>query len=192
MKNFKYLVLAICAFAITSCATGPKISSGSIVKVDYKGTLKDGTVFDTTEGKKPLAFLVGSNQVIPAFEEAVASLGKGQSKKFTIKAEDAYGEADPKKIVTLPKDDRFKGVDLKAGTVIFANNKTPEGKSVQTPMKVVSVADKEVTMDYNHPLAGEDLTFNITLVEVKEPATPEATTEPQAQATEEAETNQAS
>lgn len=194
MKNFKYLVLAIFAFAITSCATGPKIPTGSVVKVDYKGTLKDGTVFDTTEGKKPLAFLIGSNQVIPAFENAVASLEKGQSKKFTIKAKDAYGEADEKKIVSLPKDERFKGVDLKEGTVIFANNKTPEGKSVQTPMKIVKVTEEEVTMDYNHPLAGKDLTFEVTVVEVKEPVeakeNTEAATEPQAKA--EAEANKAS
>ncbi len=190
MKNFKYLVLAIFAFAITSCATGPKIPTGSVVKVDYKGTLKDGTVFDTTEGKKPLAFLIGSNQVIPAFEKAVASLEKGQSKKFTIKAKDAYGEADPKKIVSLPKDERFKGVELKEGAVIFANNKTPDGKQVQTPMKIVKVSEEEVTMDYNHPLAGKDLTFEVTVVEVKEPATTEAATEPQAKA--DAEANKAS
>ena len=186
MKNFKYLFLAVLAFAVTSCSTGPKIPTGSVVKVDYKGTLKDGTVFDTTEGKKPLVFLIGSNQVIPAFEKAVASLDKGQSKKFTIKAKDAYGEADPKKVVSLPRDDRFKGVELKEGTVIFANNKTPDGKSVQTPMKIVKVTDEEVTMDYNHPLAGKDLTFDVTVVDVKEPAKTEAASEPQAKADAEA------
>lgn len=181
MKNFKYLVLAVFAFAIASCASGPKITSGSIVKVDYKGTLKDGTVFDTTEGKKPLAFLIGSNQVIPAFEEAVKTLAPGKSKKFTIAAKDAYGEPDEKKIVTLPRDDRFTGVDLKEGAVIFANNKTPDGRSVQTPMKVVSLTDTEVKMDYNHPLAGKDLTFDVTLVEVKEPqAAAQTAGEPQA------------
>lgn len=190
MKNIKYLVLAIFAFVVSSCSTGPKIPAGSVVKVDYKGTLKDGTVFDTTEGKQPLTFMLGSNQVIPAFEDKVSSLAKGQTKTFTIKAEDAYGVADPKKVVTLPKDDRFQGVDLKEGTVIFANNKTPDGKSVQTPMKIVSVTEKEVTMDYNHPLAGKDLTFEVTLVEVKEPVTTEAASEPQAKA--EPEANKAS
>lgn len=174
MKNLKYYVLAIFTFVVAACSTGPKVPSGSVVKVDYKGTLQDGTVFDTTEGKRPLTFLVGSNQVIPAFEQAVTSLSEGKSKKFTIKAADAYGTPDPKKIVTLPRDDRFKGVELKEGAVIFANNKTPEGKSIQTPMKIVKLTEQEVTMDYNHPLAGKDLTFEVTLREVKKPEASQA------------------
>lgn len=169
MNKIKYLFLAVLSFGITACSTGPKIESGSIVKVEYKGTLQDGTVFDTTEGKQPLAFMVGAGQVIPAFEEKVTQLAKGQTKKFTIKSKDAYGEPDEKKVVKLPRDGRFESVELKEGAVIFANNKTPEGKELQTPMKVVSFDDKEVTLDYNHPLAGKDLTFEVTVVEVKEP-----------------------
>jgi FKBP-type peptidyl-prolyl cis-trans isomerase 2 len=169
MNKIKYLFLAVLSFGITACSTGPKIESGSIVKVDYKGTLQDGTVFDTTEGKQPLAFMVGAGQVIPAFEEKVTQLAIGQTKKFTIKSVDAYGETDENKVVKLPRDGRFESVELKEGVVIFANNKTPEGKELQTPMKVVAFDDKEVTLDYNHPLAGKDLTFEVTVVEVNEP-----------------------
>jgi FKBP-type peptidyl-prolyl cis-trans isomerase 2 len=169
MNKIKYLFLAVLSFGITACSTGPKIESGSIVKVDYKGTLEDGTVFDTTEGKKPLVFMVGAGQVIPAFEEKITQLAIGQTKKFTIKSVDAYGETDNNKVVKLPRDERFDSVELKEGAVIFANNKTPEGKEVQTPMKIVSFDDAEVTLDYNHPLAGKDLTFEVTVVEVNEP-----------------------
>lgn len=169
MKNIKYFVIALMAFAVASCSTAPKISKGSVVKVEYKGTLADGSVFDSTEGKQPLTFLVGSGQVIPEFEKQITMLAKGQSKKFKVGAAEAYGESDPKKVVTLPRDGRFKSLQLKEGAVVFANNKTPEGKVVQTPMKVVKLSEKEVTMDYNHPLAGKDLTFEVKLVDVAEP-----------------------
>lgn len=169
MKNLKYFLALVLAFTFASCSSAPKITPGSIVRVDYKGTLKDGTVFDTTEGKQPLTFLIGAGQVIPAFEQQVTKMREGQTKKFTIKAKDAYGDPDPKKVVTLPRDDRFKSLELKEGAIIFANNKAPNGKVVQTPMKVVKISDKEVTLDYNHPLAGKDLTFEVKVVEVREP-----------------------
>ena len=127
----------------------------------------DGTVFDTTENKDPLTFLVGANQVIPEFEKQVTSLKPGQSKSFKISAKEAYGEPDPKKVITLPKDGKFNDIELKEGSVIFANNKAPNGQVVQTPMKVVKLTDKEVTLDYNHPLAGKDLVFDLEVVEIK-------------------------
>lgn len=157
------------AFAVASCSTAPKISKGSVVKVEYTGTLPDGSVFDTTEGKKPLSFLVGSGQVIPEFEKQVTMLSKGQSKKFKVDPKTAYGESDPKKVVTLPRDGRFKSLELKEGAVIFANNKAANGRIVQTPMKILKVSEKEVTIDYNHPLAGKELTFEVKLVDVVEP-----------------------
>ncbi|MEY3370680.1 MAG: hypothetical protein RLZZ361_1350 [Cyanobacteriota bacterium] len=192
MKTIRLLVVGLIALAVTTaCSTQPKITQGSVVKIEYKGTLSDGTVFDTTEGKQPLSFLVGANQVIPAFETNVISMKTGQTKKFTIKAKEAYGDPDPSKIVTLPKDQRFTGIDLKEGATIFANNKAPDGRVIQTPMKVVKVTDSEVTMDYNHPLAGKDLTFEVKVVEVQQPqpgqptgqAQPQAQPQPQQQAT---------
>ena len=184
MKQIKLLVAVLLAATVAACSTAPKITSGSIVKVDYKGTLKDGTVFDSTEGKKPLSFLMGSGQVLPKFEENVAKISEGKSGKFTLKAEDAYGVADPAKVVKIPRDERFKDVDLKEGVVIFANNKLPDGQVKQAPMKVVGVSDTEVTMDYNHPLAGKDLTFEVKIIDVTAPqsATPAAAEEAQGEA----------
>lgn len=178
IKNFKYLLAFVLVFSFASCSSAPKISPGSIVRVDYKGTLKDGTVFDTTEGKQPLTFLIGAGQVIPAFEQQIVKMREGQTKKFTIKAKDAYGEPDPKKVVTIARDDRFKSLELKEGVIIFANNKAPNGRVVQTPMKVVKLTDSEVTLDYNHPLSGKDLTFEVKVVEVRGP---QATAQPNAQ-----------
>jgi FKBP-type peptidyl-prolyl cis-trans isomerase 2 len=170
MKYLKLLVIGLFTLGLVSCAQKSSISDGSIVKVKYKGTLADGTVFDTTENKDPLTFLVGASQVIPEFEKQVTSLKPGQSKTFKVAAKEAYGEPDPEKVITLPKDDKFNDIELKEGTVIFANNKAPNGQVVQTPMRVVKIGDKDVTLDYNHPLAGKDLNFEVTLVEVKEPS----------------------
>ncbi len=187
MKQLKLLVTILLAVSIAACSTAPKISQGSVVKVEYKGTLKDGTVFDSTEGKAPLTFLMGSGQVLPSFEQHVAKIGIGKTGKFTLKAAEAYGEPDPKKVVTLPRDERFTNVDLKEGSVVFANNKLPNGEVRQTPMKVVKLTDKEVTMDYNHPLAGKDLTFEVKVIEAQEPQkAPEAAQAPQPTATPEA------
>ena len=170
MKYLKLLAIGLFTLSFVSCAKQSAISNGSIVKVQYKGTLADGTVFDTTENKDPLSFLVGANQVIPAFEKQITALKPGQSKSFQVKAKEAYGEPDPQKVITLPKDNKFNDIELKEVTVIFANNKGPNGQVVQTPMRVVKIDDKEVTLDYNHPLAGKDLTFDVTLVDVKEPS----------------------
>lgn len=169
MKQLKLLVAVLLAVTVAACSTAPKITEGSVVKVEYKGTLKDGTVFDSTDGKQPLSFLMGSGQVLPKFEENVAKISAGKSGKFTLKAADAYGEADPKKVVKIPRDERFKDVDLKEGVVIFANNKLPNGEVRQTPMKVVGISEKEVTMDYNHPLAGQDLIFEVKILDVTSP-----------------------
>lgn len=180
MKQLKLLVTILLAVTVAACSTAPKISQGSVVKVEYKGTLKDGTVFDTTEGKAPLTFLMGSGQVLPSFEQHVAKIGIGKTGKFTLKAAEAYGEPDPKKVVTLPRDARFTNVDLKEGAVVFANNKLPNGEVRQTPMKVVKLTEQEVTMDYNHPLAGKDLTFEVKVLEAQQPqAAPQAAQAPQ-------------
>jgi peptidylprolyl isomerase len=187
MKQLKLLVTILLAVTVAACSTAPKISQGSVVKVEYKGTLKDGTVFDTTEGKAPLTFLMGSGQVLPSFEQHVAKIGVGKTSKFTLKAAEAYGEPDPKKVVTLPRDARFTNVELKEGAVVFANNKLPNGEVRQTPMKVVKLSETEVTMDYNHPLAGKDLTFEVKVLEAQVPqAAPAAAQAPQPQAAPEA------
>lgn len=181
MKQLKILLATLLSFAVVACSTGPKIEPGSVVKIEYTGTLSDGSVFDTTDGKGPLTFLMGAGQVLPKFEEQVAKISAGKTRQFTIKSEDAYGKPDPNKVVTLPRDQRFAGVELKEGAMIFANNKLPNGQVKQTPMKIVKLTEKDVTMDYNHPLSGKDLTFKVTVVDVQKPQAPVAAPQAQAQ-----------
>lgn len=168
MRNLRYLVVAALAFVISACSNAPKISDGAVVKVDYVLTLADGSEFESTEGKDPLSFIVGAGQVLPSFEDQIKSMATGQTKTFTLKADNAYGPIDDSKIQTLPKDDKFKDVDLQEGTVIFANSKLPNGQVRQVPLKVIKISDTEVTLDANHPLAGKDITFKVTVVEVQD------------------------
>lgn len=175
MKNIqKILASLVLVFAVVACASGPKVGPGQVVKIDYKGTLKSGETFDTTEGKQPFTFMVGSGQVLPAFEENIAGMAVGSSKKFTIKAAEAYGELDPKKQIELPKDQVLKGQNaenLKEGATIFITRKLPDGRAAQAPVKVAKITDKKVIVDYNHPLAGQDLTFNVKVVDIVEQET---------------------
>lgn len=181
MKKINLLVIALLTIGFAACSMQSSIKPGSIVKVKYKGTLADGTVFDSTENKAPLSFLVGAKQVIPEFEKQVTSLKAGQTKSFKIKAADAYGEAKPENIQELERDERFKNVDLKEGVVIFVNRKNNKGETMQIPVKVVKLTEDKVTLDGNHPLAGQDLNFEVTLVEVKEAQAPETAKTTEAQ-----------
>jgi peptidylprolyl isomerase len=173
VSGSKILISALVLVIITTaCAGGPKVEKGSVIKLHYVGTLKDGSQFDATGENRPLTILVGSGQVIPAFEKKITGMHKGQTKRFTIKSKEGYGETDPKKLATLPRDDRFKDLELKEGLIIYANTKQADGRVAQTPMKVVNVSDKEVTLDYNHPLAGKDLNFKVTIEDIVSPQAP--------------------
>lgn len=157
----------IAAFLV-SCATGPKINEGAIVSLEYTGTFKDsGEQFDSNVGKQPLKIVIGAKQIIPALEKALVGLSEGAKKKISLKAEDAYGQPDEKKIVTLPRDQRFKDVVLTEGELIQTKQKGPDGEPVKLGVKVLKLDDKNVTLDYNHPLAGKDLVFDVKVLTVE-------------------------
>lgn len=137
------------------------IKKGDKVKVDYTGTLEDGTVFDTSEGKQPLEFEAGSENLIKGFSEAVIGMEKGQEKEITLKPEQAYGPHNPGLIKKVPKDQLPQGQEPKPGMMLAL--KTPDGK--QFPAKITQVTDKEISIDLNHPLAGKTLKFKIKVVE---------------------------
>lgn len=173
LKRFKlFSILSLLVIFAVGC-NGPKVGEGAKVTFDYTGKFKSGDkkgeVFDSTKGKQPLTAIIGKGQLLKAFEAKLKGMGEGASKTFTLKAKEAYGEKDPKKVVELDRDKRFKGVELKEGATIFAMNKGPDGKEVPTPLKIVSFTDDKVKVDYNHPLAGEALSFNVKVVEI-EPA----------------------
>jgi len=166
-KKISFLVLILVSFISFGC-TGPKVDLGSIVTFDYTGTFKKtGKEFDTTKGKKPLEVVIGNKQLLKAFEDKLIGMRKGSSKSFTLKPEEAYGVRDPKKVIEIDRDKRFTGVELKKDAIIYAVNKDAAGNNVSTPLKVVDFTDTKVTIDYNHPLAGEELKFKVKVIDVK-------------------------
>jgi peptidylprolyl isomerase len=136
--------------------------SGDTVRVNYRGTLCDGTEFDSSKGREPLEFVVGSGQVIQGFDAAVGGLEPGDSVTVTIPAADAYGEHDDEGLQQFPLE-AFPSAPEVGWAVELSG---PEGERV--PAVVAEVSQESVTLDFNHPLAGQDLTFEITLVEVVE------------------------
>ena len=138
--------------------------SGDTVRVNYTGTLADGSVFDSSEGRDPLEFVIGSGQVIPGFDAAVSDLGVGDTATVTIVAADAYGEHSDEGMQTFPRDAFPPDASPEVGWAVELS--APDGQRV--PATVAEVTDESITLDFNHPLAGQDLTFEITLVEVVE------------------------
>lgn len=137
-------------------------AAGDSVKVHYKGSLDDGTVFDSSEGREPLGFQIGAGQVIEGFETAVLGLEVGQSRTVTMPPEKAYGPLQPNLIIEVPKTELPEGMPLGVGQQLQAQSETGE------IMVFTLVEEKEtsVMLDANHELAGQSLTFEISLVEI--------------------------
>ncbi|MEJ2257738.1 MAG: peptidylprolyl isomerase [Woeseiaceae bacterium] len=136
--------------------------SGDTVRIHYKGTLDDGTEFDSSAGRDPLEFSLGEGQVIPGFDNAVDGMAVGESKTVTIPAEEAYGERHDQLVQEVPKDALPDEIDPAVG--MHLQSRSPEGQVMN--LVVTDVADESITVDGNHPLAGKSLTFDIELVEI--------------------------
>ncbi len=145
--------------------------TGSTVKVHYTGRLADGEVFDSSLDPpgdssgigEPLGFVIGSGQMIPAFEQGVIGMEPGESKTVNIPAEQAYGPHHPQGVMEVERSQFPPGMPLEVGSMIQGN--APSGD--QVPFTVVEVTADRVTLDRNHPLAGKDLIFEIQLVQVE-------------------------
>lgn len=137
------------------------VKNGDKIKVEYTGTLDDGTVFDTSKEKEPLEFEVGSGQIIKGFDEAVVGMEKGEEKSIKIESKDAYGDPNPEMTKKIPREHLPKEQEPKPGMILGL--KTPDGR--QIPAKITGVTDKEITIDLNHPLAGKSLNFKVKIVE---------------------------
>ncbi len=135
---------------------------GDTVKVHYRGTLKDGTEFDCSHGRDPLEFQVASGMMIPGFDKAVEGMNVGEKKTVEIPAEEAYGTKNEDLMLDAPKENFPEGIDIELGMMFSLPQ--PNGQNV--PVTVVKITDTHITLDANHRLAGEDLTFEIELVEV--------------------------
>jgi len=134
------------------------VIAGDLVRVHYKGTLSDGTVFDSSEGREPLEFTIGKGMVIPGFEEAIKGLEVGATVVRTIPCDQAYGPMREEMIIGIPKDQFPPDMPVELGQELQLQG--PGGVLVA---QIVGVEEDTVMLDANHPLAGEDLTFSITL-----------------------------
>lgn len=135
---------------------------GDSVKIHYTGTLDDGTQFDSSAGRDPLAFELGSGQVIPGFDKAVDGMAVGDSKTVNIPAEDAYGPHQPAMVQDVPKSALPDDLEPAEGMGLQAQG--PDGQLVN--LVITEVKDESITVDGNHPLAGKALNFDIELVSV--------------------------
>jgi peptidylprolyl isomerase len=136
--------------------------SGDSVKIHYTGTLDDGTEFDSSAGRDPLQFTLGTGQVIPGFDKAVEGMAVGDSKTVNIAAEDAYGPRHEQMVQEVPRTALPDDLDPEEGMALRA-----EGQDGQTlNLTVTAVSDNSITVDGNHPLAGKALNFDIELVEI--------------------------
>jgi peptidylprolyl isomerase len=135
---------------------------GDTVKIHYTGTLDDGTQFDSSSGRDPLQFELGSGQVIPGFEKAVEGMAVGDSKSVNIPPEEAYGPRHEQMIQEVPKDALPDDLEPVEGMALQAQGQ--DGQVIN--LTVTSVAEDSVTVDGNHPLAGKALNFDIQLVDI--------------------------
>lgn len=136
-------------------------SHGDTVRIHYTGRLNDGTVFDSSEGRDPLEFVLGAGQVIPGFDAAVSGMEHGASKTVTIPADQAYGPHREDLLIPMGRSDLPEGLEPQVGQHLQMS--TPDGQTFQ--VTVVESGEDKVVLDANHPLAGQDLTFDIELVE---------------------------
>ncbi|CUH43108.1 FKBP-type peptidyl-prolyl cis-trans isomerase [Ruegeria atlantica] len=139
-----------------------EIKQGDTVRIHYTGTLLDGNVFDSSEGRDPLEFVVGTGQIIPGLDSAMPGLNIGDKKRVEIACVDAYGPINPAARQQIPREGIPDDIPLDPGTQL--QMQTPDGQAV--PVTVVEVDEATVTLDANHPLAGQDLIFDIEVVSI--------------------------
>lgn len=135
---------------------------GDTVKIHYTGKLDDGTVFDSSVNREPLEFTLNAGQVIPGFDQAVLGMTPGESKTETIPMDQAYGPHRPEMVLQVDRQQMPPNLEPEVGQQLQVQS--PQGQAI--PVMITEVTDSKITLDANHPLAGEDLTFEIELVEI--------------------------
>jgi len=138
------------------------IKQGDTVRIHYTGTLRDGNVFDSSEGRDPLEFAVGSGQIIPGLDSALPGMEIGEKKRVEVDCQDAYGPINPAMRQDVPREGIPDDIPLDPGTQL--QMQTPDGQAL--PVTVVDANEETVTLDANHPLAGQDLIFDIEVVSI--------------------------
>jgi peptidylprolyl isomerase len=159
--------IAILASILVLSGCAPKVGDRMVVQLSYQLKLADGSVYDSSDAKQPLEFIYGMGMVLPGLENGLKGLKTGDKKIITVKAADAYGVRDEAAVQTVARSSFPADMELKAGMPLTAQ--TEQGTLYAI---VKEVRDAEVVMDFNHPLAGQDLTFDIQVVKIRK-ATPD-------------------
>ena len=141
----------------------PKVQNGDTVVVHYTGKRTDTTIFDSSRDREPLTFTLGKGELIPGFEQAVLGMEPGESRTTTIPAEQAYGQYEPNLMTEVTRDQLPSDLEIEVGQSLQLQH--PDGMTI--PVEVTEVTETSVTLDANHPLAGQDLTFEIELVAIQ-------------------------
>jgi FKBP-type peptidyl-prolyl cis-trans isomerase SlyD len=140
------------------------IAENSVVSIEYELTEAGGSdVIDSNKGQAPLEFITGLGHIIPGLEKELVNLGKGESADIKVDASEAYGEMNPEAVETLPRE-QFAGLELEKGMQLYGQGEN--GETVTVTVK--DFDDNSVTIDYNHPLAGKNLMFSVTVVDVRD------------------------
>lgn len=139
-----------------------QVKSGDKIKVHYHGRLTDGTTFDSSEGREPLEFEVGGGMVIAGFDNGVLGMAIGEKKTIEIPVDEAYGAANPEMLVEYPLNQFPEDMAPEAGMRLNMTN----GSGQVIPVVIKEVKEDLVVLDANHPLAGQDLVFDLELVEI--------------------------
>lgn len=145
--------------------------TGDQVVVVYDGVLASGEVFESSADTGPLEFTLGDGSVMPAFEAAVRGMKAGESKNIKVPPQGAYGERNEELVHTVPRSAVNTQADLAPGMVIGMTMER-DGKSHQVPAMITAVNGDQITVDFNHPLAGQDLVYRITVQSVTSPEEP--------------------
>lgn len=138
------------------------IENNSYVKIHYTGKLSDDTVFDSSEGKEPLEFVMGIGMIIPGLEKGLVGMNIGDKQTVKINSEEAYGPVHEQAIQEVPKDQFPADIELKVGMQLAAQG--PQGA---IPVVIKEIKEEAIIVDFNHPLAGKDLTFEVEVIEAR-------------------------
>jgi peptidylprolyl isomerase len=139
-----------------------QVKSGDKIKVHYHGKLTTGETFDKSEGREPLEFEVGSGMVIKGFDDGVTGMAVGDKKSISIPFNEAYGPKNPDMIIDMPKDRFPKDMEIEVGMPLAMSDE----QGNQHQVVVTEIKEDVVMLDANHPLAGQDLVFDLELVEI--------------------------
>lgn len=138
------------------------IESGSVVEVHYTGTLSNGDVFDSSQGREPLKVTIGQGQLINGFEDSLKGMALNEKKTFTLAPEEAYGQRSDEAMRQFPRKELPPDMEVQEGQMLALS--TSDGQ--QIPARVAELNDESITLDLNHPLAGQSLTFEVEVVAI--------------------------